>query len=307
LRALRPTMQWESRRNVEWNLKTVLLLERAGALEIVSRPVPELEQIDGESESAFKQRQDEGLEAYWSTCPIRLKRDDTLDPEFWDTVVSNSRSETLRHARVNWSRMDQVLRGNEDVNAILSKLYQVDSVGIDVDVGQVGYPVYPPERLSWNVSSNLTDIFSSRGSAQLFVTYPPVIEQSRLIDLMSKLVGQGIREVVVSESLRNDTVWHNELSRLHLKAQPERFVCIRSLGEEDPIGSGGWPLPCLTVLDPGSVGSAFPSELFLVERPLHIILLPEGLQDPRHPGRMIGDVQPPAVMKLSTFSNYLEL
>jgi ATP-dependent DNA helicase RecQ len=307
LRTLRPSLQWDSSRNAEWNLKTILLLERAGALEIVSRPVPVFIQDEGESDSDFEDRQKDELERHWSTCPIRLKRDDTLDPEFWDSVVSNSRKDTLRHSRVNWSRMEQVLQGSEEITSILSKLYQVDSIGIDVAAGQDGYPVYPPKSLNGNVSSSLADIFLSRGSKQLFVTYPPATEKSRLIDLMSKLVGQGVREVVVPSDLRNDSIWENGISKLHLKAQPERFVCISHLNEEDPIGTGGWPLSCLTVLDTRSADTTFPSKLFLVDRPFHIILLPEGLHDPRHPGRMIGDVQPPVVMKLSIFSNYLEL
>ncbi|MDQ8206668.1 protein DpdF [Coraliomargarita sp. SDUM461003] len=307
LRSLRPGKSWDSELNKEWNLKTILLLERSGALEIISRPVPEFLQVDGESDESFKQKTEAGLETYWSTCPIRLKRNDTLDPDFWNTVIANSRTKTLDYARINWTRMSQVLKGTEEITAILCKLYQVATVGIDVDVGQNGYPVYPPKGLGWKVSQTLESIFETRSTKLLLVTYPPGIEESRLVDLMIRLVGQGIREVVVPSALRTDVFWTKAFVQLHQKAQPERFVCIRDLGEEDRIGAGGWPLACLTILDASFVGSIFPEELFLVERPLHIILLPEGLQDSRHPGRLIGDVQPPAVVRLSLFRNQLEL
>jgi RecQ family ATP-dependent DNA helicase len=307
LRSLRPGKSWDSDLNKEWNLKTILLLERSGALEIISRPIPEFSQVEGETDESFRQRTNEGLETYWSTCPIRLKRNDTLDSEFWNTVIANSRTTTGNYARVNWSRMDQVLKGTEGITAILCKLYQVGEVGIDVDAGQEGYPVYPPRELGWHVSTTLKSIFKIRSTKQLFVTYSPEVEKSRLVDLMIRLVGQGIREVVVPSAVRTDPVWTQAFAHLHQKAQPERFVCIRDLAEADRIGSGGWPLPCLTILDSSFVGSIFPEELFYVERPLHIILLPEGLQDPRHPGRHIGDVQPPSVIKLSLFRNQLEL
>ena len=148
--------------------------------------------------------------------------------------------------------------------------------------------------------------FASRGTKLILVTYKQNASQSSILKVIERLVAQGTREVAIPAKPREEPNWMNGLIQLHRKAQPERYVSVRDLEDLDPLGSNGWPLPRVTLLDHSHVGKDFPKELLLVERPLHLILLPEGLRDPRNPGRMIGDVQPPEVMSISILKNNLD-
>jgi hypothetical protein len=82
---------------------------------------------------------------------------------------------------------------------------------------------------------------------------------------------------------------------------------VRDINETDPLASKGWPVPRLSIIDPAEATRPLPQHLLLLERTLHIILVPTEALDPRHPGRRIGDVTPPEVMHLDAFQNLLQL
>ena len=65
LSALRPGLVWDSKTNMSWNLKTILLLlERGGALRVISQSPPEIDQTTGETDGEFKLRSDEVMEKH---------------------------------------------------------------------------------------------------------------------------------------------------------------------------------------------------------------------------------------------------
>jgi len=305
LRALRPGKTWDSDANMGWNMKTLLLLARAGALTIESRRPPTVTIEQGETEEAFEKRLAEKMEEHWSLCPVRLHAAaDLSTPQYWATVVANSRLETLSAASLNWRRMREVLAGRRDINRILRDVYRVAEAGIEVGDASEGLPVRPPGHLCAALSDALRQIIPPRGLPLLIVTYPATHDwQREVLRAVEHLVKLGIRELAVPDAWRSVS---GPLHNLHRHA-PERFVLVRAISETDPHGSNGWPLPRVSVVAPSRTPAPIYEHLLLLERPLHLIFVPFGTPDARHPGRTLGDVSPPNMMRWDALENLLQL
>lgn len=305
LRALRPGKTWDSEANMGWNMKTLLLLARAGALTIESRRPPTVTLEEGETEAAFEKRLAEKMEEHWSLCPVRLHAAaDLTTPEYWSTVVARSRSETLTAASVNWARMREVLAGRRDLNRILRDVYRVTEVGIEVSDGGEGLPVRPPTRLCAELSDALRQTIPPLGLPLLIVTYNATRDwQREVLRAVARLVKLGIRELAVPDAWRSGS---GPMQNMHRDA-PERFVVVRGISENDPHGSSGWPLPRVSVVEPAPTLLPISEHLLLLDRPFHLIFVPVGTPDARHPGRKIGDVSPPHLMRWDTLENLLYL
>jgi ATP-dependent DNA helicase RecQ len=305
LRAMRPGVVWDSDANMGWNLKTLLLLARAGALTIESRRPPTVTSEQGETEAAFEKRLADKMEEHWSLCPVRLHAAVELStPEYWATVVASSRIETLSAASLNWRRMREVLEGRRDLNRILRDVYRVPEAGIEVGDGNEGLPVRPPFRLCARLSDALRQIIPPCGLPLLIVTYTATRDwQREVLRAVERLVRLGIRELAAPDAWRSGS---GPLQNLHRSA-PERFVLVRGIFETDPHGSSGWPLPRLTVVEPTPTLAPISEHLLLLERPFHLIFVPVGTPDARHLGWTIGDVSPPNTMRWDTLENLLQL
>ena len=305
LRALRPGKTWDSEANMGWNMKTLLLLARAGALTIESRRPPTVTIQEGETEAAFEKRLAETMDEHWSLCPVQLHAAaDLATPEYWATVVARSRGETLAAARVNWARMREVLSGRRNLNRILRDVYRVPEAGIEVGDGGEGLPVRPPSRLCAGLSDSLRQAMAQVGLSLLIVTYTATRDWEReVLRAVKRLVKLGIRELAVPDT------WHSAvgpLQNLHRDA-PERFVIVRGISETDPHGSDGWPLPRVSVVEPATMLLPISEHLLLLDRPVHLVFVPVGTPDARHDGRKIGDVSPPHVMRWDALENLLQL
>lgn len=315
LNAKRPGIVYDGKNNLSWNLKTILLLERVGALEVINRAPPECEQEDDESDELYNAKREGIYRKYWSLCRIRILGDHhTLEADFWNNVVSESRSRTLRSANLNWRRMEQLLDRNGDLRSILSQLYSINSEGGDVavDTGQNGFPVVPPRSLQTLPNQGLMSLVEECGSNLLLVTYStkdasPRKLQNSLFRDVERLVMQGIREIAVSKQLRSDSFWSRKLGSLHTKAQPERFISIVECEEDEDALWEPWNLPRVTFLDPSKSGEVMPVHLLYQVRPVHIVVLPEDMCDPRNTSRRVGEVSPPISMSLSAFKCNLDL
>lgn len=313
LRALRPTMDWDSERNMKWNLRTLLLLARAGALIIQHRPPPDTVRADSETEQDFQVRREAEIQNHFSICPVKLRTtEDTLSSKFWEKTVADCREKTLSLSRDNWERMDGLLGGATKIEEVLRATYNVPSAGILVGFGTTGFPAHPPRRLASNLNPILQKALPTNLKGPLLVSYGHGDSQRvrSITDLIRILVRFGIREIAVPEDWRSVGSWphggSNPLARIHAEA-PEKFVIVRSIDEGDDPHLGGPPVPRLTVLDSDLAGNPIPMHILLVNRPLHIIILPSGCSDHRHPDRRIGDVTPPSVMTIQNMKALLNL
>ena len=316
LNAKRTGIEYEGKSNFAWNLKTILLLERVGALEIVNqeRP-PECLREDGETDQSYESRRNALFEKYWSTCRLRFIGDaHTLEESYWNETVSETRSRTLNSAGLNWRRMNDLLDGNVDSNYTLSQMYSINYNGstVDVDAGQKGFPVTPPSGFRCELASRFSSLMRERGDNLLLVTYsaqgiPERKLKDTLVRSLEKLVMLGIRRIAIPRGILADSQWARGLGRLHLRAQPEGFVCLLDNEEEEDLLWDTWNLPMVTFLSPDQSGEVLLEYLLYPRGHAHIVIAPEEMRDPRNTLRHVGDVSPPSSMSLPSLISILEL
>src|SRR5262249_22403625 len=124
LRAMRKGIEWDGDTNMAWNMKTLLMLARAGALEIVARPMPEIVRDANETDDAFETRLLEMMQNHWSVCAVKiLAGADLQSSNYWSTVVAKSRRESLAAATSNWDRMTEALDHKRPLEQILREVY----------------------------------------------------------------------------------------------------------------------------------------------------------------------------------------
>lgn len=314
LRSLRPTMDWDSEKNMKWNLRTLLLLARSGALAIQHRPPPDITKGDSESEESFQQRREMEIQAHFSVCPVKVLTEDTLSPAYWANVVASCRENTLALARDNWERMDALLRGECKIEDILRATYSVPSANISVGYGNNGFPAHAPRKLLTGLNPILEKSLPKNLTGPFLITYEESGNESQrvrsIIDLVKLLVRFGIREIAVPPDWRPLGSWPsggpNPLLRVYEDA-PEKFVILRSNTEADDPHLSGGQVPRVTVLNQEHGKNPIPMHLLLIHRPLHLVILPNGCRDHRHPNRVIGDVTPPHLTTMQSFKALLNL
>jgi ATP-dependent DNA helicase RecQ len=315
LRSIRPGMDWDSETNAKWNLRTILLLARAGALTIRHRPPPQTERSVNESEEAFGARRQRAMEEHWSICPVSITTvEDTKTPSFWSRSIADCRGETLSLSRQNWERMDGLLTGGARIEEVLREVYTVPTADTAVGYGSIGFPTRPPRMQRNALNPILLSALPQGLTGPLLITYDQLDYPSQhvrgILDLTRILIRFGIREIAVPSTWRSLDTWpyggQNPLRKIYTDA-PERFVILRSVDDADDPHLGGPPLPRLSILDADSVTAPIPMHLLLLNRPLHIIFLPAGCPDHRHPHRRVGDVTPPHVVNFANINGLLNL
>jgi ATP-dependent DNA helicase RecQ len=306
LRAVRSKLQWDGERNREWNLKTLLLLARAGVLEILHRPGPECVQLPEESDEDFQLRREQA-EAYY---PIQLIQSNPLNAHDWDRQVGVPRGHTLRAAGENWRRMEEFLHGKRPLVDILCEVYQVPDAGIrHVGLDAVDVSPLPPRQVCSQIGEKLAHALRARRTNCLLVTYPTAGVNERQIfiglsELLKKLATQGIREIALPAIWRAADRWPSSLPNPMLEVlrrSRENFIIVRDLEEQESPLAGKLAVPRVSLLTREYAGQSLPETLLALARPAHLIVLPEECPDHRKQDRRVGDADHPPVVRLEDF------
>jgi len=287
LRAVRPGQQWDSERNIGWNIRTLLMLARAGVLELV----------DTGTEFADS---DESAPAVHAT--VRLMKNSPTSEETWDEHVGDYRREAMHAANRNWAAMTHILNSSSPLIRILQQAYLVPAAGIyDVpEIPATEVPL-PPADLSASIAPNLSQALGIHASGTVLVTYrssgPSRDDLVRkLVETLKLLASSGIREISLPSSWRSRNFWEGErnpIAEMQTRA-PEKFLIVRDPSEDTPF-SRHPGVPRVSFIPPDHSGKSIPGELLAVDRPLHLILVPEECPDPGHPLRRIGDAGFPSI------------
>ncbi len=314
LRSMRRGVEWDSERNLAWNLKTLLLLARAGVLKILHRPFVEPARIDGESEEAFGQRRETLRSEAAALCPVELLQPMPRTPAAWDEQVGVPRQQSAEAAWRNWCRMRDILHGERPIEEVLRDLYRVPEAGIyHVGLDAQDTVLTPLRTVCHSVKPALRSALSIRGGSVRFVTYRTVGLPERTIytglrELLLQLAGQGVREVALSEALRTGPRWPASFANplLEMTARtPEKFLVVRSLEEDELFVSPPLALPRVSLLPPTHATRPVPVSLLNLDRPLHLIVLPAECPDHRDPRRRVGDADQPVAVRLEDFERTL--
>jgi ATP-dependent DNA helicase RecQ len=299
LRSMRAEIEWDGDTNMAWNLNTLLMLVRAGQLEILAREIPRIDQEDCESDYDFESRRQRILEDHWATCAVKI-HDSTrlLDQGFWANEVNSSREESLNASAVSWECMLQVLNKTRPLREILNQVYEIKSPRIDLANQACPLKIMPPERLQNELAAPLQKALKS--DALLLVQYPRGENwQALVLRTVKRLVRLGMRECAVPR----DLLENGEIRSLHSVA-PERFVWLRNSAELETVAYQEWSLPRITVFAPDQ---AIGEHALQPRRPIEVILFAEGTPDPRDRARLLESSNYPNCMLLRTLQTLLNL
>lgn len=299
--------------NVNWNMRTLILMARAGliSLEIENNPS---DSLDDPEESASS------LLAAVANIRVRILDDGHLIAEQWEQAVSASRKATQNAAGRNLEMMRQLLPDNTDegelvgreVGDTLAELYRVKSYRWPVHVSHAcgGCPrdrfeevapsyyaepvttpigrVMPFSPEAWMEKFNWLD------PAFVFVFYDECSETGTLRREIFRFASWlvqfcGLREISVDPV--SAFAQHPEWGGLYKRTR-DKVLLHRSLQECDMEPYS--PIARLTILDPG-VSRNVILETQMLQRPFHIVLLPLGIPDLGNDMRRLSDVSPNSI------------
>ncbi|MDR4515832.1 MAG: DEAD/DEAH box helicase [Nitrosomonas sp.] len=295
LTALRQGMSSGFGENLKWNLRTLILMSRAGFLELDVEP-NSMQSVENDADSYTSAITDLAI------MRIRLFRNDHCLESVWEDVVSNSRQKTLNAGIRNLKLMQSLLNGEKEVSEILNDLYRNNSAYWPVSVTQVcgGCPVdrfsdsrkdqyhvpiaVPIYNLSQLDLSSWKSTFPHLDPKFLAVFYEPGTPLSSFVILVKWLVIEcNVNELSVDQS--SDLAKLADWRKLYQHAR-SGLVIHRELGQldEEPYS----PLARVTVFDE-RVTSQQINKLLFMQRPAHWVFYPSNTPDPNYSHRLIAD------------------
>ncbi len=289
LDAIRSGLKGSSDENVRWNMRTLLLMSRAGFLNLELEPTSQSD----------KEENNNSL----SIVRIRLLREDHLLMDSWENAISESREKTLASGRRNINLMRQMLIDQREVSEILAELYSNRSQQWPIDVTRIcgGCPsdrrdefrenhyhvptATPIHRVSPINLSLWHEMFPNLDPRYVNVFYDPHGQKTQVLHLLHWLVAKcDVQEICTASDS-----WITNLpeGRQLYKKAPSGVLIHRYHQEleDEPYTT---PLNRVTIFD--SLVTLDQIQMVqLVHRSLHVVLYPIQTVDPGHPTRRLMD------------------
>lgn len=294
IRAIRAGRKNSNDEDVRWNMRTLMLMSRAGLIEILVDPSNVLEE-DGveKSLSPF---------ASMTSFRIRLLDDNHSSRKAWETKISESRQLTYTSGKQNLELMKGILQGGREVAKTLAELYRNNSNKWSVEVAKVcgGCPSDRFVRMQNNlykvpIPTSIHKIFNSKlnrwdsifphlNKEYVPVFYSPETSLESVLRLIKWVVKEcGVLEVCADDS--SAIIKHNDWHNLY-KNSPNGFVIHRNLNQLDQ--EPYTPLARVTFFD-SLVTKQEIEKALLLQRPMHIVLYPTTVPDPTNATRLYSD------------------
>jgi ATP-dependent DNA helicase RecQ len=311
--SVREGLPGSSEYNVNWNMRTLILMTRAGLISLeIENNSDDLVGEPGESASS--------LLAAFANVRVRVLDHGHKTTERWEQAVSASRDATLLAAGRNLKMMQQLLTipsgdsqsVGREVGDALAELYRIRSLRWPVSVSQAcgGCPrdrfegiapsdyaepvTTPVGRVITSSWETWTKRFGWLDPAFVYVFYDDEQEPGTLSRDVVQFAGWlvhscGVREISVDPSSRfsRNPDWNGLYRRTSDK------VLIHRPPQESDIEPYS-PLARLTVLDPGATPDLILATQML-RRPFHVVLLSRSVPDPGNELRNLADVSPNSI------------
>lgn len=285
--------------NRDWNMRTLILLARAGLIHLESaRPALAVTNTEGDGPDV-QTRSDAEWDDYFEQIPVRVLDGRLLDQGFFEQRIGDVRQRGTTAAEHAFEQMLDALQGRREMAGVLGDLYAIDAPGRSVIVSTVcrGCPASDgaahAEGTDYRIPAGIgvervtpwDDAAWRRGLPGLAPTFAVVLCPGRdwpngqVLTALKAAVGLlGVLEVAAPRR-----VWQgSDLAALHRSA-PGRLLIQRNL---EDIAPSLWalPVPRASLLLPWDE-QPMPDELFLLNRPLHLVFVPEDIADGSHPLR----------------------
>lgn len=296
-------------RNASWNLRTLVLMARAGLLSFAPLPPPHLEPNEGEDPMVFEERRRRAFRTFSREVGIRLLDSRHSDPRHWEVEVAATRK-TLRTADDESATLVQQLRTLQmPMNDIFREVYTLSdpplqpprlagSCPITRRTHSVSFQSTDPEVMGIKAAAAKLSAELERALApcqdevsRFWIAYDAIPKGSRefrkwherLFYLLRYMVSGGVVELSLPQVLLSGADW----TQLTMRS-PERFL-IRASGSEDQ-NTGRPFVPRLSFVDDKNDGGVELEQIMMIHRPQHIIVLPRVTTDPRSPHRRLVDI-----------------
>ena len=294
----------DSDENVRWNLRTLVLLNRVGLIEIESAEPPCVEKKPEETEEVFANRRQEAWDDYAMSSFVRIS-DGHADLSVWKNEVEPVRHQMLTTATRNFELVNDVLQGREKISEVLASAYRLNSDDFFVEPVPVcgGCPGCRCESFESKSSFRLPhpDAISqteTRVSDELFRALPelddfvliscPVLKsrsdwrkfKQQLKPILARLVQWGVTEVAATSKIAEMP----EIRQLY-KHSSNRFILHRDLAQTDAndrFDESAPRVPAITLHLPEE-SEAVSIETINLDRPLHLLFAWEDTPDYERP------------------------
>ena len=299
-----PGVSGATEANNAWNLRTVVLLNRAGLIKIESERPPDVETLPDETDEQLQSRRERIMGEYAVTCPVRLLEDSHLDLDLWNDRVEPLRQVMLQSGRDNIAVMEDVLRGKRELSEVLSVAYTLRGDELHVDPvpvcggcpacrasGRSEFSFTLPEPDAIGCVHNTMDAALQRilgTTNSLVLVACPRSEKGRrfrkkLVQfVLPKLVRLGIREVAMPPDLQKE-----KNCRDLYRHSTDRFLIHRDFRDTDHLRTD-IAVPRVTLFLTDST-EPIPETVINVERPLHVIFAWDDVPDRNRPGSRFFD------------------
>lgn len=308
IESVREGLPGSSDENVKWNMRTLILMARAGliALEV------EANRSDQDTEPG---EDTSSILSAMANVRVRLRNHGHLDLSIWETAVVASRQRTLGAASRNLELMRELLPSSlqsaqkigREVGETLGQLYRITSEPWSVQVSRVcgGCPidrfqqchqtryaapvVVPIPRIDVVLNTTWAENFSWISSSFAYVFY----DENQSPDKLRHDVLQFARWLVhscgvqeIGTPLGSVLAKGSEWMGLYEHAR-NRVLLHRSPKESDVEPYS--PLARMTLLDPDATVNQL-SDVQMLQRSFHVVLLPLAMPDPGNSTRRLIDV-----------------
>ncbi|MDQ2102191.1 protein DpdF [Azospirillum isscasi] len=295
-----PRLNRETDYNAAWNMRTLIMMARANMLELRSLPPETLARQEGEAEAAYGLRADLYWARYFTRAVVQVSEVTHRNRDAFDVRISAERERSFKAAEAGRGLLDRLLSGAAEVSDLLHELYTSHAPrrtvvvsracgGCSVDRRRDGPNVRYAEPASFGIEGVEpcdTRLFQERfphldAAAPVLLPLPGTLEAAEVVAILADLVSTfGIREIAVPDAMRG----LEGLTLLHRNAR-DGILFVQSTDEEVATGLTAYRVARASLLASGPV----PEHLLLLERPLHVILVPPAVPDPHHPGRRLAE------------------
>lgn len=295
-----PRLHQQTDYNAAWNMRTLIMMARAGILDLKSRPPEMIARNEDETDAAYDLRNEAHWAKYFRQAIVSVSELAHRNLSVFNARIRSERSRSFEAALLSRGLLDNLLGGTTEVSVLLDHLYRSHQPGRTLIVSRAcgGCPVHRQmgtveleyaEPLASGIEDVVpcdTSLFSVRFphlnlAGQVIIPLPEPLDPLVILDVLSDCVATfGIREIAVPDTFRTSG---SGLRFLHGRT-PDGILLVQSL-EEEAKRPSAYKLARATLLANGPV----PESIFLVDKPLHIVLLPESVPDPLHVGRRLVD------------------
>lgn len=281
----------ESDANQSWNMRTLILLVRAGIIELASLPPESIDNIANEDEASFEQRVNAKWEEYYSQIPVRTIEPNHLNKSHFYSLISEERKRNLNAAERSLDNLMSALNGDLEMGDAISEQYKSSKPGREVLVTPIcrGCPAEPrpvpssdlfysiPLGLGIEVTQRFDTnewhhLFGENQTQYIFFPGETKAVDADLEEALRILINSfGIVEVVAPRIL-----WEENSVLKNVLDSVSKSILVTRVLEDDQHPDKMIPLPRITLLLPWNK-EMIPFEILNLDRPLNIIFVPDNI------------------------------